>query len=40
MQTVIVFDKTTKEIIAQIPLVNGEKAILRGDVDFEIRDSE
>lgn len=34
--TVAVFDKNTKEIIACIPLTDGEKAICRKDVDFRI----
>lgn len=36
MQTVVVFDKETKEIIACIPLADGEKGICRKDVDFQI----
>lgn len=35
-QTVVVFDKETKEIIACIPLSEGEAAICRKDVDFQI----
>lgn len=35
-QTVVVFDKETKEIIACIPLTDGETAICRKDVDFQI----
>lgn len=35
-QTVVVFDKETKEIVACIPLIEGEKAICRKDVDFKI----
>lgn len=34
-QTVCVFDKETKEIIACIPVFGGP-AICRGDVDFNI----
>lgn len=34
-QTIVVFDKETKEIIACIPL-SGEQAICRKDVDFNI----
>lgn len=34
-QTIVVFDKKTKEIIACIPL-SGEEAICRKDVDFQI----
>ena len=36
MQTIVVFDKKTKEIIACIPLADGEKWICRKDVDFQI----
>lgn len=36
MQTVAVFDKETKEVIACIPLSDGEKAICRKDIDFKI----
>lgn len=36
MQTVVVFDKETKEIIACVPLADGEKGICRKDVDFHI----
>lgn len=36
MQTIVVFDKKTKEIIACIPLSDGEKAICRKDVEFRI----
>lgn len=35
-QTVVVFEKETKEIIACIPLTEGETAICRKDVDFQI----
>ena len=35
-QTVVVFDKETKEIIACVPLTSGEQAIFRKDVDFRI----
>lgn len=35
-QTVVIFDKGTKEIIACIPLADGETAICRKDVDFQI----
>lgn len=35
-QTVVVFEKETKEIIACIPLTDGEAAICRKDVDFQI----
>lgn len=34
-QTVVVFDKATKEIVACIPL-SDEQAICRKDVDFKI----
>lgn len=36
MQTVVVFDKETKEIIACVPLSDGEKGICRKDASFEI----
>ena len=36
MQTVVVFDKKTKEIIACIPLLDGAKAICKKDIDFQI----
>lgn len=36
MQTVVVFDKETKEIIACVPSGGGETAICRKDVDFQI----
>lgn len=36
MKTVVVFDKETKEIIACIPLSDGQQAICRKDVGFEI----
>lgn len=36
MQTVVVFDKETKEVIACVPLADGEKGICRKDVDFQI----
>lgn len=36
MQTVVVFDKKTKEIIACVPTSDEETAICRKDVDFQI----
>ena len=36
MQTVVVFDKETKEIIACVPTAGGETAIYRKGVDFQI----
>lgn len=36
MHTVAVFNKQTKEILACIPLSDGEKAICRNDIDFQI----
>lgn len=35
-QTVVVFDKKTKEIIACVPTEEGKTAICRKDVDFQI----
>ena len=35
-QTVVVFNRKTKEIIACIPLSDRETAICRKDVDFQI----
>ena len=36
MQTVVVFDKETREIIACVPTDDGETGICRKDVDFQI----
>lgn len=35
VQTVVVYEKDSKEILACIPL-SGERAICRNDVDFQI----
>lgn len=35
-QTIVLFDKETKEIIACIPTSDGETAICRKDVDFQM----
>lgn len=36
MITVVVFDKETREVIAAIPIKNGEPAVCRNDVEFQI----
>lgn len=35
-KTIVVFDKETKEIISCVPIADGENAICRKDVDFQI----
>lgn len=35
-QTIVVFKKEAKEIIACIPLTKGEQGICKKDVDFKI----
>lgn len=36
MTTVVVFDKNTRQVLAAIPLAEGEAAICRNDVGFQI----
>lgn len=36
MQTIVVFDKETRDILAALPLKDGAAGIIRDDVDFEI----
>lgn len=36
MQTVVVFNKKTREILVALPLKDGEAGIVRDDVDFAI----
>ncbi len=36
MTTVVVYEKGTREVIAAIPLANGEAAVCRKDVEFQI----
>lgn len=36
MQTVVVYDRKTRDVLAAIPLKDGETAICRKDVEFTI----
>lgn len=36
MQTVVVFDKKTKDVLVALPLKDGAMGIVRKDVDFKI----
>lgn len=36
MTTVVVFEKNTRQVLAAIPLAEGEAAICRNDVEFQI----
>lgn len=41
MQTVVVYDRKTRDVVAAIPLQEGETAICRNDVEFTIyRDTD
>lgn len=36
MTTVVVYEKGTRDVIAAIPLADGETAVCRNDVEFQI----